>query len=80
MGKEVKISETYSFTEEELTQLSKAFRAHIVDYNDNGNDGRYKFPKHWMKFTIFAPPRGNCLYKGFECACGFKFYLRKGEI
>ena len=69
--------DVYSFTKEELEQLSSFFRVHVANSNDDGNSGRYKMPKHWMKMVIFAPPRAGTLYKGFVCNCGFEFYLRK---
>ena len=71
------MSDVYSFSREELDELSKEFRAH-VDLQ-GGNTGREKCPKHWMKFIIFSPPRSGMLYKGFVCNCGYEFYLRKGE-
>nr|DAD58942.1 MAG TPA: hypothetical protein [Caudoviricetes sp.] len=71
------VDETYSFTKEELDELGSFFRVHVANANDDGNSGRYKCPKHWMKFVIFAPPRAGILYKGFVCNCGFEFYLRK---
>ena len=69
------IDETYSFTKEDLDTCSQAFRVHVAQCG--GNDGRYKMPKHWMKFTIYSPPRSGRLYKGFQCNCGWEFYLIK---
>lgn len=71
------VDDVYNFTKEELDELSSFFRAHVENANDNGNSGRYKYPKHWMKFVIFAPPRAGSLYKGFICSCGYEFYLRQ---
>lgn len=69
------LDDVYSFTKEELAVLSKDFQQHVKQHG--GNDGRYKMPKHWMKMVIFAPPRAGCCYKGYECACGYEFYLRR---
>lgn len=69
------LDDVYSFTKEELAVLSKDFQQHVKQHG--GNSGRYKIPKHWMKMVIFAPPRAGCCYKGYECACGYKFYLRR---
>lgn len=69
------LDDVYSFTKEELAVLSKDFQQHVKQHG--GNDGRYKMPKHWMKMVIFAPPRAGCCYKGYECACGYQFYLRR---
>ena len=69
------LDDVYSFTKEELEVLSKDFQQHIKQHG--GNSGRYKIPKHWMKMVIFAPPRAGVLYKGYECACGYEFYLRR---
>jgi hypothetical protein len=44
------IDETYSFTKEELEELSKDFQMHLKMHD--GNNGRYKIPKHWMKMQI----------------------------
>ena len=67
--------ETYSLTKDELRTLSEDFQQHVKQHG--GNDGRYKMPRHWMKIQIFAPPRAGCLYKGYQCACGYEFYLRR---
>lgn len=69
------LDDVYSFTKEELAVLSKDFQQHVKQHG--GNSGRYKIPKHWMKMVIFAPPRAGCCYKGYECACGYEFYLRR---
>lgn len=69
------LDDVYSFTKEELAVLSKDFQQHVKQHG--GNSGRYKIPKHWMKMMIFAPPRAGCCYKGYECACGYQFYLRR---
>lgn len=69
------LDDVYSFTKEELAVLSKDFQQHVKQHG--GNSGRYKMPKHWMKMVIFAPPRAGCYYKGYECACGYQFYLRR---
>ena len=69
------LDDVYSFTKEELAVLSKDFQQHVKQHG--GNSGRYKIPKHWMKMVIFAPPRAGCCYKGYECACGYQFYLRR---
>ena len=69
------LDDVYSFTKEELAVLSKDFQQHVKQHG--GNSGRYKVPKHWMKMVIFAPPRAGCCYKGYECACGYQFYLRR---
>ena len=45
------VDETYSFTKEELDELGSFFRVHVANANDDGNSGRYKCPKHWMKFA-----------------------------
>ena len=64
----------YAFTNEELTHFSEVFRNHVSSCGDDGNSGRYKIPKHWMRFVIFSQPRSGKLYKGIQCQCGFEWY------
>lgn len=71
MEKEMRINETYSFTDQELSRFSKAFETHLKTCGDDGNSGRHKMPKHWMKFVIYTPPRSGFLHKGIECPCGW---------
>ena len=66
------INENFSFTNEEVKEFEEAFNLHVRC----DNTGEEKIPRHWMKFTIFSPPRSGHIYKGFECSCGYEFYLR----
>lgn len=67
------VNDVYSFSNEELDELSKVYRGHVA--LQGGNTGREKNPKHWLKFIMFSPPRSGRLYKGFVCNCGYEFYL-----
>ena len=71
MERATKFNKTYSFTEGEISRFSKAFKTHLETCGDDGNSGRYKIPKHWMKFVAYIPPRSGILYKGIECPCGW---------
>jgi hypothetical protein len=68
--------DVYGFTDEEMAEISKDYQLHT---HNNPDDGRNKMPRHWLKLMIFSPPRSGCLYKGYQCNCGYEFYLRKGK-
>lgn len=70
------MSNLYSFSKEELDFLTDMYQLHLKECG--GNTGREKMPKHWIKLTMFSPPRAGRFYKGINCNCGWEFYLPDG--